>query len=185
MYRTLTRTLIACLAFTLVSFAALPVQAQDDSQEEEMQEADIVQTAQNAGNFDTLVSALKAADLEEALKGEGPFTVFAPTDEAFEALPEGTLDDLLKPENKSDLQGILQYHVVEGKVMASDVTKLEEAETLGGSKVGIEVNDGTVTLKGDNEATVTNTDIEASNGVIHVIDSVLMPTKRTAMKDKE
>jgi len=182
MDRLLTRTLTVGLFLVFSAFAALPAQAQDKSKEKTV---DIVQTAQNADNFETLVAALKAADLVEALQGEGPFTVFAPTDEAFAALPEGTLEDLLKPENKSQLQSILKYHVVQGKATASDVTGMKEAETLEGSKIGIKTKEGAVTLTGKNNASVTATDIMASNGVIHVIDAVLMPPERTAMQDKQ
>jgi uncharacterized surface protein with fasciclin (FAS1) repeats len=181
MYRFLLHMLSAVLALTIV--VALPAQAQDKSESMSKKTADIVQTAKSAGSFNTLVSALQAGDLVEALKGEGPFTVFAPTDEAFAALPEGTLDDLLKPENKAQLQSILKYHVVQGKVMAKDVTKLSEAETLEGSMIGIQTTDGTVMLSGDNEATVTKTDIAASNGVIHVIDTVLMPPAEMQTSD--
>lgn len=180
MTRFLTRALTASLVVVLTALVTLPAQAQNKSKKT----ADIVQTAQNAGTFTTLVAALQAADLVEALKGEGPFTVFAPTDSAFAALPDGTLDNLLKPKNKSKLQSILKYHVVQGKATASAVTGMEEAETLEGSTVGIQVKDGTVTLTGKNNATVTATDIMASNGVIHVIDTVLMPPERTAMQDK-
>jgi len=181
MTRLFTRTFAASLVVALAFLVTLPAQAQDKSK---TKSADIVQTAQNAGSFETLVAALQAADLVEALKGEGPFTVFAPTDSAFAALPEGTLDDLLKPENQSQLQSILKYHVVQGKAMASDVTGMEDAETLEGSTVGIRVTDGTVILTGKNNANVTATDIMASNGVIHVIDAVLMPPERTAMQDE-
>jgi uncharacterized surface protein with fasciclin (FAS1) repeats len=133
---------------------------------------DIVDTAVAAGSFKTLAAALKAADLIETLKGNGPFTVFAPTDEAFEKLPKGTVDDLLKPENKEKLKAILTYHVVAGKVMAAEVVKLSEAKTVQGSAVSIKVEDGKVMV--DN-AQVVKTDIPCSNGVIHVIDSVILP----------
>ena len=133
---------------------------------------DIVETAVAAGNFTTLATALEAADLVDTLKGEGPFTVFAPTDDAFGKLPAGTVEGLLKPEKKADLQGILKYHVVAGKVMAADVVKITSAETLQGKKLAIQVKDGTVMV---DKATVTKTDIECSNGVIHVIDSVVLP----------
>lgn len=134
--------------------------------------ADIVDTAVAAGSFGTLVAAVQAADLVETLKGEGPFTVFAPTDEAFAKLPEGTVENLLKPENKAQLQAILTYHVVAGKVMAADVVKLTTAQTVLGQSVTIAVSDAGVTV--DN-AKVVMTDIETSNGVIHVIDSVILP----------
>ena len=133
---------------------------------------DIVETAVAAGNFNTLAKALEAADLVSALKGEGPFTVFAPTDAAFAKLPAGTLEGLLKPEKKADLQAILKYHVVSGKVMAADVVNLSSADTLQGKKLSIQVKDGTVMV---DKAEVTKTDIECSNGVIHVIDSVVLP----------
>ncbi len=133
---------------------------------------DIVDTAVEAGSFETLAAALKAAGLVETLKGKGPFTVFAPTDEAFGKLPEGTLDDLLKPENKDKLVSILTYHVVAGKVMAADVVKLKKAETVQGSKVKIKVKKGKVKVGGAN---VVKTDIECTNGVIHVIDAVILP----------
>ena len=133
---------------------------------------DIVDTAVSAGQFKTLAAALGAAGLVETLKGAGPFTVFAPTDDAFAKLPAGTVEELLKPENKSKLTAILTYHVVAGNVMAADVVKLTEAKTLNGMMVKVKVNGGTVMI---NDATVTSADIAASNGVIHVIDSVLLP----------
>ena len=130
---------------------------------------DIVDTAINAGSFNTLVTAVKAADLVDTLKGSGPFTVFAPTDEAFAKLPEGTIEKLLK--DKDALAKILTYHVVSGKVMAKDVVKLTSAKTVQGQKIKIDTTNG---VKVDN-AKVINTDIVCSNGVIHVIDSVILP----------
>src|SRR6187551_98191 len=127
--------------------------------------ADIVETAVGAGSFKTLVAALKAAGLVETLKGAGPFTVFAPTDEAFAKLPAGTVETLLKPENKAKLVALLKYHVVAGKVTAADVVKLTEAKTVEGSTVDIKVQEGKVMI--DN-ATVVKADVMASNGVIHV-----------------
>ncbi|MEM6487233.1 MAG: fasciclin domain-containing protein [Pseudomonadota bacterium] len=133
---------------------------------------DIVATAVEADGFDTLVAAVTAAGLVETLQGEGPFTVFAPTDEAFAALPAGTLDDLLKPENKDQLVAILTYHVVPGKVMSSDLAgKTMAVETVQGTTVDIDATDG-VTVDG---ATVVAADVEATNGVIHVIDAVILP----------
>ena len=133
---------------------------------------DIVDTAAEAGSFNTLVAAVKAAGLVDTLKGKGPFTVFAPTDDAFKKLPPGTLEDLLKPENKEKLKGILTYHVVAGKVMAKDVVKMKSAKTVNGQSV-------TIALKGKDvmvdNAKVTKTDIVCSNGVIHVIDAVMLP----------
>ncbi|OOY06624.1 fasciclin domain-containing protein [Thioclava sp. F28-4] len=132
---------------------------------------DIVDTAVNAGSFETLVAAVQAAGLVETLKGEGPFTVFAPTDEAFAALPEGTVDDLLKPENKDTLTSILTYHVVPGKVMSGDLSDGMMAETVQGSEITVKTDPAVMV----DEASVTQADIEASNGVIHVIDKVIMP----------
>ena len=150
---------VASLFLTTAAFAAPPAQ-------------DIVDTAVSAGSFNTLVAAVKAAGLVDTLKGPGPFTVFAPTDEAFAKLPEGTLDDLLKPENKSKLQAILTYHVVAGKVMAKDVVKLHTAKTVNGQQVTVKSEMGSVMI--DN-AKVVKTDILCTNGVIHVIDSVILP----------
>jgi transforming growth factor-beta-induced protein len=132
---------------------------------------DIVAVASSAGSFNTLVSAVKAAGLVETLQGAGPFTVFAPTDEAFAKLPKGTVEDLLKPQNKQKLVAILTYHVVAGKVMAADV-KTMEVKTVNGKELSIKVADGEVTV---DSAKVTKTDVAASNGVIHVIDTVLLP----------
>ncbi len=133
---------------------------------------DIVDTAVGAGSFKTLAAALQAAGLVDTLKGKGPFTVFAPTDEAFAKLPAGTVESLLKPENKAQLVAVLTYHVVPGKVLAADVVKLSDAKTVQGSAAKITVTDGGV--KVDN-ANVVKTDIVCSNGVIHVIDSVILP----------
>jgi len=132
---------------------------------------DIVDTAVAAGSFTTLVAAVQAAGLVETLKGEGPFTVFAPTDAAFAALPAGTVEDLLKPENKDKLAAILTYHVVPGKVMSTDLTEGMKAASVQGGEL-------TVTLDGGakvNGAVISTADIAASNGVIHVIDSVILP----------
>jgi len=132
---------------------------------------DIVAVASSAGSFNTLVAAVKAAGLVETLQGTGPFTVFAPTDEAFAKLPKGTVEDLLKPENKEKLVAILTYHVVAGKVMAADV-KTMQAKTVNGKELDIKVTDVSVTV---NNAKVVKTDVATSNGVIHVIDTVLLP----------
>ena len=133
---------------------------------------DIVDTAVAAGSFKTLAAALQAAGLVDTLKGKGPFTVFAPTDEAFAKLPAGTVEDLLKPENKAKLVAILTYHVVPGKVLTDQVTKMNSAKTINGESLAIRINGGTVMV--DN-AKVVKTDILCSNGVIHVIDSVVLP----------
>ncbi len=132
---------------------------------------DIVDTAVSAGSFKTLAAALKAAGLVDTLKAKGPFTVFAPTDEAFAKLPKGTVETLLKPENKEKLTAILTYHVVAGNVKAADVGKLKSAKTVQGQTVAIDAADGVMI----NKSKVVKADIECSNGVIHVIDSILMP----------
>lgn len=156
------RNLAAAAAIAVSSFA---ISAQAFA-------ADVVDTAVAAGNFKTLVAAVQAAGLVDTLKGQGPFTVFAPTDEAFAKLPAGTVDDLLKPENKDKLVAVLTYHVVPGKVMAADVTGKEtKAKTVQGSEVTINGTNG-VTVDG---AKVIQADIVADNGVIHVIDAVILP----------
>ena len=133
---------------------------------------DIVDTAAGAGQFNTLVAAVKAAGLVDTLKGDGPFTVFAPTDEAFAKLPKGTVEDLLKPENKDKLVAILTYHVVPGKIMSGDIAgKTAEVKTVQGDTLDVNAKDGVMVDK----AKVVKADIPASNGVIHVIDSVVMP----------
>lgn len=133
---------------------------------------DVVDMAAHTGQFNTLVAAIQAADLEEVLRGEGPFTVLAPTDQAFAKLPAGTVEDLLKPENKEKLQAILTYHVIPGRVYAKDVMAMESGKTVNGEEVRFKTEGGSVYA---NDAVVTQTDIEATNGVIHVIDTVIMP----------
>ncbi|CAN0216494.1 unnamed protein product [Chrysoparadoxa australica] len=132
---------------------------------------DIVDTAKEAGSFETLLAAATAAGLVDTLKSDGPFTVFAPTDAAFAALPEGTVETLLKPENKDQLVSILTYHVVAGKVMSTDLSDDMMATTVQGTDIMIDLDNGVMV----NDATVVTADIEASNGVIHVIDKVIMP----------
>ncbi|MCQ9064627.1 fasciclin domain-containing protein [Vibrio diabolicus] len=155
-------TLMATLSFML------PVKAHEHG----MMKADIVDVATENGSFNTLVAAVKAADLVDTLKGEGPFTVFVPTDDAFAKLPDGTIDMLLMPENKDKLVSILTYHVVPGKVMAADVVKLDKATTVQGQDVMIKTMGDKVMV---NDANVMATDVKAKNGVIHVIDTVIMP----------
>lgn len=140
-----------------------------------VQQKDIVDTAVGAGTFKTLAAALQAAGLVDTLKGKGPFTVFAPTDAAFAKLPAGTVESLLKPENKAKLQRILTYHVVSGKVLAADVVKIRSAKAVSGDTLAIVTRDGNVMVGG---AKVVKTDIGASNGVIHVIDTVLLPSDK-------
>ncbi len=159
------RTLSATAAALLLAVSvAAPARA------DHHQGKDIVDTAVAAGSFNTLATALKAAGLVDTLKGKGPFTVFAPTDEAFRKLPAGTLEKLLA--DKAQLTKVLTYHVVAGKVMAADVVKLTEAKTVEGAPVKIWAKDGKVKV---NDANVVKTDVVASNGVIHVIDSVILP----------
>ena len=155
------RSFLAAVAVLPLAFGAATAKA-----------ADIVDTAVSAGQFETLVAAVKAAGLVETLKGDGPFTVFAPTDEAFAKLPAGTVEDLLKPENKDQLVAVLTYHVVPGKVMADDLAgKKQYVETVQGSKLSVKAfNDVRI-----DEARVVSADIIASNGVIHVIDAVVLP----------
>lgn len=154
-------------------FALVAAQATAGHHAKDGKSEDIVDTAVAAGQFKTLAAALEAADLVDTLKGDGPFTVFAPTDAAFAKLPAGTVESLLKPENRDQLIAILTYHVVPGKVEAADVVKLDEAKTVNGKNVQITVADNVVQV--DN-AIVVKTDIEASNGVIHVIDTVIIPS---------
>ena len=166
-----TAKLITLAAMALFTFGVIA--GGHGGHSKEMTKHDIVDTAVAAGSFDTLVAAVKAADLVDTLKSEGPFTVFAPTDEAFAKLPAGTLESLLKPENKDQLAAILTYHVVAGKVEAKDVVNLSTATTVQGGDVAIMVKDGGVVLNGNSN--VVKTDIQTSNGVIHVIDTVIMP----------
>jgi len=162
----LRRTLMAALI-------ALPIVAGCSSANSEtMASKDIVDTAASAGQFQTLLAAAKAADLVDTLKSPGPLTVFAPTDAAFAALPAGTVDNLLKPENKAQLVKVLTYHVVAGKVTAAEVVKLDSAKTVEGAPVAINAAGGKVMV---NDAQVVQADVGASNGVIHVIDKVLLP----------
>lgn len=155
------RSVLAAVAAIPLAFGAVAAKA-----------ADIVDTAVSAGQFETLVAAVEAAGLVETLKGSGPFTVFAPTDEAFAKLPAGTVENLLKPENKETLVAVLTYHVVPGKIMSGDIAgTMAMVETVQGSELSVDATDG---VKVD-EARVISADIEASNGVIHVIDTVVLP----------
>lgn len=160
----------ACMSMAGFSYAESPAPAKMAA--DASAKKDIVDTAAAAGSFKTLLAAAKAADLVDTLKGAGPLTVFAPTDEAFAKIPKETLDDLLKPENKEKLKAILTYHVVPGKVMAADVVKLKSAKTVNGKELTVKVEGSDVWV---DSSKVIKTDIEASNGVIHVIDTVAMP----------
>lgn len=156
--------MIRATTLALATFLAAPAFAGGHSK-------DIVDTAVGAGDFGTLVAAVQAAGLVDTLKGDGPFTVFAPTDAAFAALPEGTVENLLKPENKEQLISILTYHVVPGKVMSTDLVDDMTAATVQGGEITIDLDNGVMI----NDASVAAADIEASNGVIHVIDKVILP----------
>lgn len=157
----------ACMMGLAVA-ASAPLMAAEESAAKK----DIVETAVAAGSFKTLAAALTAAGLVETLKGEGPFTVFAPTDEAFAKLPEGTVESLLKPENKEQLTNILTYHVISGDVRSEAAVKLDSATALNGKTIKLKVKDGALHL---NDSKVTSADIACTNGVIHVIDAVLLP----------
>lgn len=163
---TSTRSLFTVTALSLLFLAFAPMTSQKADHHN-----NIVNLASSTDNLSTLVAAVKAADLVETLQGDGPFTVFAPTNEAFEKLPEGTLESLLKPENKDQLTKILTYHVVSGKVMSSDLKDGMTAKTVEGSEIKIRLGDNVMI----NEAIVVKADIGASNGVVHVIDSVILP----------
>ena len=165
-------TVPALTSSSTIDNCGTPVLAVDHHGEKQDRKPDIIQTALDNGNFNTLAAALTAADLVAPLQGEGPFTVFAPTDAAFAALPEGTVESLLRPENKDTLTTILTYHVVSGKVAAADVVKLDSATSLNGQPIAIEKDQGGVRVAG---AQVTMTDIQCGNGIIHVIDAVMMP----------
>jgi len=163
MFKSFVSTTLAATALTLAVPSQMPLRAQSRT---------IIATAVSAGSFTTLAKALEAADLVTTLEGPGPFTVFAPTDEAFAKLPPGTVEDLLKPENKAKLRRVLTYHVVSGKVMAADVEKVQTAKALSGDTIAVKAHGGTVHV---DAAQVTKADITASNGVIHVIDAVMLP----------
>jgi len=163
MFKSLVSTTLALTALTLALPGQVPVRAQSRT---------IVATAVAAGSFKTLARALEAADLVKTLEGAGPFTVFAPTDEAFAKLPAGTVENLLKPENREKLRRVLTYHVVPGTLMASDVVKVQTAKAVSGDTITVQAQGGTVRV---DAAHVTKTDVAASNGVIHVIDAVMLP----------
>lgn len=163
---------LATMFFVLASSAMGADGCGDTKEATGASSMNIVQTAIGAGSFNTLVAAVQAAGLVETLSGTGPFTVFAPSDDAFAKLPKGTVEDLLKPENKAKLISILTCHVVAGKVMSTDVVKIESAKTVQGQDLAVKVVDGKVMI--DN-AQVVSVDVVASNGVIHVIDTVLLP----------
>ena len=169
MQRLVTKSLSLVLTGVIAAglLTSMPVLADGNSERKT-----IVEVAVDAGQFTTLAAALEAADLIDTLQGDGPFTVFAPTDDAFAALPAGTVESLLKPENRDQLVAVLTYHVVPGKVTAADVVTLDEAKTVNGASIDISTENGSVYI---NDATVVAADVDASNGVIHVIDTVILP----------
>jgi uncharacterized surface protein with fasciclin (FAS1) repeats len=158
------KLLFSLISISLISFT--PAHAMSHKK------GDIIDVAVKAGSFETLIAAAKAAGLVEALKGEGPLTVFAPTDEAFAKLPAGTVESLLKPENKNKLKNILLFHVVAGKVRAETAVTLDSAKTLQGTSFSIKLDGDVLKVNG---ASVVTADVEASNGIIHIIDSVILP----------
>ena len=166
--KTLNILAMALAAAVLVAMAPFT----DNTTSDEHNHHNIVEVASETDNLSTLVAAVQAAELVETLSGEGPFTVFAPTNEAFEALPDGTLESLLEPENRDMLVDILTYHVVSGEVMSGDLSDGMMPETVQGSQISVSISDGNVSI---NDANVVAADVEASNGVVHVIDSVIMP----------
>lgn len=167
--RIVTRNRLSLFGLSAVTLGMVLAVANVRAQEKP---GDVVDTAVKAGSFKTLVAAVQAASLVDTLKGTGPFTVFAPTDAAFAKLPPGTLESLLKPENKAKLAGILTYHVVPGKLMAADVLKVKTLKTVNGQELTVEMKDGKPYIGG---ALISATDVAASNGVIHVIDTVVLP----------
>ena len=172
------KVIVALLIATTLLLSGCAEQTQEEDMEPEEMEAEemnIVETAVAAGSFDTLVTAVQAAGLAETLSGEGPFTVFAPTDDAFAALPEGTLEGLL--EDEEALTAVLTYHVVAGEAMSGDLSDGMSLETVQGEEVTISITDGNVMV---NDANVVQADIETSNGVIHVIDKVILPPSMTS-----
>ena len=159
---------LVSIALLLLAFVAVPAMAGDKHH----QKKDIVSTAMSTGQHATLVAAIQAAELDETLRGSGPYTVFAPTDAAFEKLPPGAVDDLLKPENRDKLRALLLHHVVAGKVMSAQAMTMDSANTLHGTSLPLSARGGTLYVA---DATVTGADVYSSNGVIHVVDTVLMP----------
>jgi uncharacterized surface protein with fasciclin (FAS1) repeats len=177
--KTLSILVVAFLVLSMtVNLVALAGGHNQSQPKMEAVEIDIVEVAVSTGSFNTLVAAAQSAELVDSLKGDGPMTLFAPTNEAFAALPEGTLEDLLKPENQARLQAVLLYHVVPGRVMAVDIKGTMNAETLEGSTVQVVANNAWSKVRKKitvNGANVITADVEASNGVIHIIDAVILP----------
>jgi len=178
--RTLLTSIFAFMACTSFASADPSKESQCSGSTIQAVSADIVDTAAAAGTFKTLITAVKAAGLVETLKGKGPFTVFAPTDEAFAQLPSGTVEALLKPENKERLAAILTYHVVAGRVDSKQAMTLKQATTVNGQRIDLSTGDGQ--LKVDGKAAVVRADIACSNGVIHVIDSVILPVQKNVLE---
>lgn len=180
------RTLAAGLAVTLILLTADSVYAQDaGSMDTTKTTPTLVGVLEESDGFATLLKTLEAAALADTLRSEGSYTLFAPTDAAFTTLPEGALKNLLKPASKSDLRAILAFHVVPGMLTGGTVSERVDLKTLNGTTIGVESTGGTVVLTGSNEATVTTTNVEASNGLIHVIDTVLLPPVETAKRESQ
>jgi uncharacterized surface protein with fasciclin (FAS1) repeats len=185
MHDFLTRTLIVGAVATLLLFSAAPAYAQDAGQRPSPRERpSLFQTLQQTDSLATFVSTLRAAGLTDLLKRDGPFTVFAPTEAAFAALPESTFAPLLRRENRTELRALLKYHLVEGRLTAQDLYDRAALKTLQGANLGVDSTQTPVTLTNGTEATITTTDLPAANGVVHVIDTVLIPPEKTAAKQK-
>jgi uncharacterized surface protein with fasciclin (FAS1) repeats len=177
------RSLLACAAFALLALPAAPTHAQDA--DDPTAPGSLFEVVQQTDSLATFVSTLRAAGLTDLLEEDGPFTVFAPTEAAFAALPESTFAPLLRPENRSSLRALLTYHVVEGRLMVADLRSRTTLKTLQGGQIGVDSTRTPITLRDGTEATVTTTNLPASNGVLHVIDTVLLPPQKTAAMDRQ
>lgn len=185
MHDLFSRTLIACAVLMLVAGSAAPVQAQNTgTPAPSAQRASLLQVIQQTDSLATFLSTLRVSGLTELMKQDGPFTVFAPTEAAFAALPKSTFAPLLRPENQSQLRALLRYHIVEGRLTAEDLDGHAALKTLQGAKIGVDTTQAAVTLMNGTKATVTTVDLPASNGILHVIDAVLMPPEKTAANDR-
>jgi uncharacterized surface protein with fasciclin (FAS1) repeats len=185
MHDLFSRPLIACAALLLVAGLAAPVQAQrTDAPAPSAQRPSLLQVIKQTDSLATFLSTLRVSGLTKLMKRDGPVTVFAPTEAAFAALPKSTFAPLLRPENRSQLRALLQYHIVEGRLTAEDLDGRATLKTLQGAKIGVDTTQAAVTLTNGTEATVTTVDLPASNGLLHIIDAVLMPPEKTAANDR-
>ena len=180
MHDLLLRTLIACATFILTVGPVAPAQAQSGSEPSSAQHTSLFQVIQQTDSLATFSSTLRVAGLAGLMKRDGPFTVFAPTEAAFESLPESTFAPLLRPENRAQLRALLKYHIVEGRLTAADLNGPRAFKTLQGAKIGVDSTQAAVTLTDGTNATVTTIDLPAANGVLHLIDAVLIPPEKTA-----